>query len=189
MPQRPLQSAGTLIRLSLFASLAVGGSARADHPCASVADATARLACYDQAFGKPTAAKAAHSGPVAASPAAPTGATATAAAAAAAAPSVAPEVKAREEFGLSETEKRAKAGKTAAPEAADSITSKVASVGHRPTGEMIVTLEDGQVWVETETGSGARIKPGDSVTIHRAALGSYMLVTSSHVGTRVRRVK
>ena len=179
MSHRPLEFVGTLIRLTIFASLAIAGPARADHPCASVLDATARLACYDQAFGKPAAPTAA----------AATATAATAATAASATPGVATDLKARQDFGLSETEVRARAGKTAAPAAADSITSKVTSIGHRPTGEMFVTLEDGQVWVEVETGSGVQVKPGDTVTIHRAALGSYMLVNSRHVGSRVRRVK
>ncbi len=135
------------------------------HPCASVADDAARLACYDAAFGRPASAVA----PV---------------------PAVPPAAQARREFGLTEHARDALRGKQQGiASEPKSLTATVAEVGHRPTGEMIVTLDDGQVWVELGASSGVVVKPGDTVTIRKAALGSHMLVTSRHVGTRVRRVK
>ncbi len=161
-----------LLGLSMVASLALAGSPGGRHPCASLADNTARLACYDDAFGRPAEATSAAPAPAAAAPAA-----------------VAPEAKARQDFGLSEHDKRARAEKQGTPTEPDSLSGKVASVGHRPTGELVVTLEDGQVWVEVGPSGGVVVKAGELVTIRRASLGSYMLVTPTHVGTRVRRVK
>jgi hypothetical protein len=94
----------------------------------------------------------------------------------------------RDEFGLSEQEKRARAP-VDEPREPDSITGRIAKVGARPTGELVLTFEDGQVWTQVQVEKPLRLKAGDQVTIRRASLGSYLLVTPSKVSTRVRRVK
>lgn len=139
------------------------------HPCAAVAGDSARLACYDAEFGKPGAAVAATAAPVAAT--------------------AVPAVKERKEFGLSEEKKRALDPEKAAVPQTTSITGKVAGLGRRPTGELIVTLDHGQVWVQAESDTLAVLKVGDAVTIRKGALGSYLLVTPGRVAMRVRRAE
>jgi len=91
------------------------------------------------------------------------------------------------DFGLSEAAKRARDPEKAYQSYPDSITAKVASVGHRRTGELVVTLANGQVWVQLDTNTQARVATGDTVTIRKASLGSYLLVTQSRASVRVRR--
>jgi hypothetical protein len=174
----------------VFASPSLGdGGAEGTHRCAAVAGDAARLACYDQAFGRPDssatsavlAAPAAQAAPVAAAP--------SAAAPVAAVPSAAAAAQAREEFGLSEAAKRARDPEKARETMPESITAVVAKVARRPTGEAIVALENEQVWEQAEPGTTVLLKAGDSVTIRKAALGSYVLVTPSRAAVRVRRVR
>jgi hypothetical protein len=93
------------------------------------------------------------------------------------------------EFGLSESQKRAQNPERAKDVAPDSITGNVAEVGRQPTGGLVVTLENGQVWAQSESLTKARVAPGDEVTIRKATLGSYMLVAPNKVSMRVRRVR
>jgi hypothetical protein len=166
------------------------------HPCASVVDNLERLACYDRAFGRPVGAAPATSASMATTAPAPATPTTMAAAATApaapaptaAVPAVDPAVKAREEFGLNQTHKRAIAASEGTP-APDSITKTVASVTRTPAGESVVHLDGGQVWMEVAAYTGVSIKPGDVVTIRKASLGSFMLVTPRHAATRVRRLE
>ena len=55
--------------------------------------------------------------------------------------------------------------------------------------QFIVTLDNGHVWVQSETNSRARLAVGDTVTIKKGALASYLLITPSKVATRVKRVQ
>lgn len=175
---RPL----ALIGLSLV--MAPAFAAEGTHRCASVEADAARLQCYDVAFGKPAAAAAASSAADGR-----TAASAPAAAATAAVPAATDaSVKAREEFGLTEAEKRTRRQE---PEArTESITGQVAQLGRRPTGELVVSLASGQVWTQIESDdSNSRVKVGDTVTIRRASLGSYLLVGPDRIAVRVKRVK
>jgi hypothetical protein len=142
--------------------------------CVSISDPAERLACFDAAYARP-----AQAGP------APTRADAAATVAG-------DEALARKgvsEFGMSEAARRAQDPGKADLRDPSRLEGRVARVGARPRGEMILTLDNGQVWVQTETDSRARVKEGDSVTIRKAALGSYMLITENGVATRVRRVE
>lgn len=141
------------------------------HKCVTVADDAARLACYDRAFGRTPAAKAAPS----AQATAPVGSTAPTATGSAS------------EFGLSEAQRQAKDPARAAS-SPESISAKAISVRWRKYGEFVVTLDNGQVWEQLEPMPSAVVKVGDSVTIKKGWLGSYMLVTAGRVGTKVRRI-
>jgi hypothetical protein len=61
-------------------------------------------------------------------------------------------------------------------------------VSTRRTGEFVYTLANGQVWIQSEAEQSGYVRDGTPVTIKRAALGSYKLV-SGNVSTRVRRVQ
>jgi hypothetical protein len=128
------------------------------HPCAHVRNDTDRLACYDQAFGKPPAAAATSPAP-------------------------------NEQFGFTEKETARNTGQSAAPAAPDSVTAAIKSLDRRRDGKFVVTLDNTQVWAQSEFNSQADVQVGDAITVRRGALGSYLLVTRAGIGTRVKRVK
>lgn len=152
---------GAALMTGAFASDPQGST----HPCAAMQDAADRLACYDKAFGRSAEVDEA---PVAAAAAA---------------------ARARQDFGLSEAEKRARAPDADKEVFPDQVEAVVASIGYRGTGEMIVTLDNGQVWVQAESVTNARLRAGDTVTVRKAALGSYQLLTPGRIAMRVRRVR
>jgi hypothetical protein len=171
--------------------------------CVAVNDDTARLACYDRAFGRKAASST--EAAVAVAAAAGTAATATRAAAVPTAPTGAPTVRVAPtdatpvpvvpadpvaEFGLTEAAKQAKdpAKAAEAAKAPTSVTAKVISVRFRKYGEFVVTLDNGQVWEQNDPMSSAVVRVGDTVTVKKAVLGSYTLVTAARVATKVHRV-
>jgi hypothetical protein len=129
----------------------------AKHPCANVRDNADRLACYDQAFGKPAETAAAP----------------------------APQA----QFGYTEQEARRQAGHTAEDDGTKSISATVTALERSRDGKFVVTLDNAQSWSQSEYNSQADVSVGDTVTVGRGALGSYLLVTKAGIGTRVRRVK
>jgi hypothetical protein len=176
-----------------------GVAAAAGDPksCASINDDAARLACYDAAVGRSprpsTAAPAAAPAAVAKPVQRPATATAPVAPAPAQAPAAAAAESAKDpvaEFGLSDTAKAARDPAKAAEAAAapQSVTAKVISVRWRKYGEFVVTLDNGQVWEQTEPMPSAIVKVGDTVTIKKALFGSFTLVTAGRIGTKVRRL-
>jgi hypothetical protein len=136
--------------------------AKPTHACSLVRDRSERLDCYDAAFGKPTGEADARLE--------------------AAAPATA-----EANFGLTleQIERRAPGGGAAK---SDRIASAVVALKRDRDGRFTVTLENGQVWVQSEIQSGATLAIGDPVTIRSAAMGSYLLVTPRGVATRVRRL-
>ena len=119
-----------------------------------------------------------------------TAAPAAAATAARAAPAPAAPKDPVAEFGLSEAAKQAKdpAKAAAAAAAPTSVTAKVISVRFKKYGEFVVTLDNGQVWEQNEPMPSAIVRVGDTVTVKKAVLGSYTLVTAARVATKVHRV-
>ena len=147
--------------------------------CTSIEDPSQRLQCYDQAAGRPQAAKGALPSPAAPVPAPAAAAAAAGVAAGAAAAAVAPPV-APQAFGQYEVEHPKP---VAMP---SSVTAKVLAVGANSSGRSTVTLEGGALWELAEP--DALLAAGDEVTVRRAALGSYFMDTPSHRRHRVRRL-
>ncbi len=178
--------------------------------CAALGDDQARLACYDGIFragdtaampqatavssGKSAAGVAAESttaGVATASTAAEAAGLSTVAVGGAvvAAPSPVPAADPLADFGLTPAQQHSlDPERPAEPRAPESVTGTVAKVGYTASGKMAVTLENGQVWIQIDTGK-PRVRGGDAVTIKRGALGSFLLVSPSGMATRVRRVK
>jgi hypothetical protein len=168
-----------LISLGFGAPLS-GVAAEQSHPCSAIDDASQRLACYDAAFGRPAAATTVSITPAPAlAPAATATATATAA--------VDPVAQQRAEFGLSDAAKKARDPQQSTQ--AESITDTLAELGQRPTGELVFNLQNGQVWLQIEADTRTRVKAGDTVTIRKGALGSFLLVGPDRVSVRVRRAR
>ena len=159
--------------------------------CASERDDARRLSCYDREI-----ARLDQGGDVAAAPAtkaevAPAAAAAAAAAPAAAAtpptaaaPAAAPEAK----FGYRGDIARKDLDEQAATEGVDRLEATITEVSSRAHGELVITLDNGQVWAQKAPDSKMHLKAGDQVTIKKASLGSYMLVAAGR-STRVTRVQ
>jgi hypothetical protein len=138
------------------------------HPCARIADPGERLACYDGAFGGSVAPVEPDAN--AAANAAPGGPTAL------------------EEFGMNPTLRLAR--DAALPKTAiRSIEAVVTGVQRRPPGLQVLTLDNGQTWMQAEADNRGSLAEGDRVVIRRAALGSYLLNSSARPSMRVRRVE
>ena len=93
------------------------------------------------------------------------------------------------QFGFTEQEVARSKGETAEPTTPASVMATVTSLDRRRDGKFVVTLDNAQVWSQSEFNSQADVEIGDTITVRRGALGSYLLVTKAGIGTRVRRVK
>lgn len=151
----------TLVLMSAGAAAAPQGLPPELRRCmAETADA-ARLACFDREAARLEAGAGAGAAPV-----------------------LTPE----ERFGLRgdvarETVERERAAK----QALEKLEARVTAVAAGPTGDWVVTLDNGQVWGQVPSGTRYTIRVGDAVTITPAALGSYMLTGESGRSVRVRR--
>jgi hypothetical protein len=68
------------------------------------------------------------------------------------------------------------------------LTAKVAGIEKRARGELVFTLDNGQVWAQTEMGPYFPVNVGDEVTILAGTLGSHRLLVGSRA-TAVTRVR
>jgi len=59
------------------------------------------------------------------------------------------------------------------------ITGVVGKVAEGPRDELLITLDDGQVWLQTDT-TRFKLKSGDSVVIERGVLGAFYLKKAGH---------
>lgn len=207
---------GGLALTGAFLAMPLGA---AEDPSAAIAacrteqDDARRLACYDRqadrlaerasaAAAAPVApaaaatqsAEAAVAGTVAAAATSATPAANAPAAQSAATASAAPKpVTPQDEFGYGGAMARADADqkkKEGAASGLEEIVATVTQVTTRQRGELVITLDNGQVWVQKAPESSFRVKIGDQVRIKAGALRSYMM---SHVttdrATRVTRVR
>jgi hypothetical protein len=87
-----------------------------------------------------------------------------------------------EDFGLSGVQKAPRR------EQIQAITAEVVVMGHGANGRVQLGLSNGQS-LELEDAADALLGVGNSVTIRRASLGSFLMTTPKKVTHRVRRVK
>ena len=71
----------------------------------------------------------------------------------------------------------------------DELQSTVTALSKRPYGELVVTLANGQIWVQKLLDANFSLAVGDNVTFKPAALRSYLLVSPTGRSTRVSRVR
>ncbi len=173
--------------------------------CAALNSDHARLKCYDDAMAALGVARNAKSSPSSAAPASASGAAHGAAASASSSASAATQTPsppppaapksvagsaAPEDFGLDAAAIRKKRGEPdPTSTAVTQLVARVKSVGHRPTGELSIELDNGQVWAETQRRAGSSVAVGDTVTIRPGKLGSYFLSTHSGFALRVARIQ
>jgi hypothetical protein len=149
--------------------------------CASLTVASARLACYDALAGSSASNQVAPPTPAGSSSAATAGTAATAGIAASGAPPAPSDMEFGVHNGPLET-------KRITPQREKRLLAVVSAVSNRPRGELVVTLDNGQVWVQIEP-ANYPLKPGDHVEIDVAALGSYVLWSpSNRRATKVTRI-
>lgn len=156
------------LALAIAAASPAGAAVAGDFlACAGEKDDARRLACFDAAVvnaGKQGATQAASAAPAAAVP-----------------------LSKEEKFGLRGDLKQEKA--KVAPELAEiqELKAQVTKVTVKPHGELVLTLDNDQVWYEIQTNSGIRVKMGDQVTIKSGALGSFSLVAPNGRSSKVTR--
>jgi hypothetical protein len=180
---------------AVAASPAFAGPQEDLSACGAIADPAERLACYDRLAGrsatpapaapKPSApAPAASAAPAATAPAAsPVAASAPAASppasSGATARPPAPAADARS-FGSYSVEH------PAGPAVAQTLTARVVALGKTIDGRPTVTLEGGALWLLDA--KDPLLGVGDTVTLSRGVLGSFLLETPTRRLHHVRRI-
>jgi hypothetical protein len=81
-----------------------------------------------------------------------------------------------------------KAEREAKGEEMQQLSGTVVSLSRASSGLLTVTLDNGQVWRQTDTDTILTIETGDSVTISRASLGTFRLVDKRGRTSRFKRV-
>jgi hypothetical protein len=157
----PLCAWGLLVAgaYSLVCSADVLTNARA---CTTESDDTRRLACYDKWLREPASVKTTTTTP-AASP--------------------------DQQFGMTPGLKRQQNPDAARVTEKENLQAHVATVSHKLRGELVVTLDNGQVWEQTEEGLLVEIKSGEPVTISHGSLGSFWMTSAHYKGFKVRRTR
>jgi hypothetical protein len=200
-----LMSATAILSIQLGAAQTVSASDQslADQlrKCAAEPQNPRRLACYDRLSAAVTAAASPALSPptaviVSVPPAATAAATATNKAAPPAAPPAAPTgttavpgasqgATDTSDFGVGNGPLEAKQQKGKSQK----MSAVVAGVSTKPRGELVVTLDNGQVWEQNQAVDYFPLKAGDKVEINVGALGSYVMwVPSSRRAAKVTRV-
>jgi hypothetical protein len=152
--------------------------------CASEKDSLARLVCFDREVAKYTQPSAR----VAPTPAAPTVATPPAPPVAITPPSSASPT--ADDFGVSgELARKRAAAKGDEAQAVKELRAAVTKITSKPFGELVLELDNGQVWEQNEKKSTFVIKVGDTVVIKPAKFGSFMLSTQDGATSRVHRTR
>ena len=95
-----------------------------------------------------------------------------------------------DEFGVSGdlARKRAQATKSVnAP--LQELHASITGIKSKPYGELVLELDNGQVWEQTEKKSTFIIKAGEQIVINQHKLGSFFLTSASGAVCRVRRTR
>ena len=102
----------------------------------------------------------------------------------------APKVDATQTFGVhgSELARNRDDDKPQADSAPKRISATVTAIEKRARGELVVTLDNGQVWAQKEIGAYFPLKVGDPVAILAGTLGSFRLIAGNRA-TAVTRVQ
>jgi hypothetical protein len=71
----------------------------------------------------------------------------------------------------------------------DNLKGRVVAVTYKGPEQVRLTLENDQVWEQTEPEAHLGLAPGDTVTIHRGLLGAFYLSSDKVHGLRVQRLQ
>jgi hypothetical protein len=171
----------------LAVGLLGGSNVEAAIACTKIEDDGARLACYDLRLGRaPPPPRA----PQAAGPQTPEAPAVASVAAPASVQASSIPVRPEDNFGLTAEQRDARASSVEKTERIDRIMAIVQSAKMTTSGRLLVTLDNGQQWVQVEP---SRLQPffeGDEITIRKAALGSFLASgPKSGTGVRIRRIE
>jgi len=161
--------------------------------CRAIADAGARLACFDReaaALAPRTPTAAAPASAPAAPASAPAAATPANTPTAATPPPPAPVLNPQQQFGLPEhsvIEKEVAAGTRAAD--AKKIEAHITQFTTAADGRIVFTLDNDQVWKQLLSEGSLLARQGDAVTVSRGVLGSFWLQLANGRGCKVTRLR
>lgn len=164
-----MKTLSTILTTALLAAASIrpafasdAGLAERIAACTHEQDDTRRLACFDRA----------------------------AAPSAAATKAAAPKVEASQTFGVHGSElARSRETNADRPDAAPKrISATVTAIEKRSRGELVVTLDNGQVWAQKDVGAYFPLKVGEPVAIVAGTLGSFRLIAGKRA-TAVTRVQ
>ncbi|WP_181952552.1 hypothetical protein [Vulcaniibacterium gelatinicum] len=96
---------------------------------------------------------------------------------------------AAQDFGLTAQEVRARNPALARAQPPDRIEATVVSVTGSPGAGRTFTLDNGQIWRQTDANVLGVVKVGDRVAIKDAAFSSFILITPGRVPLRVKRIE
>jgi hypothetical protein len=71
----------------------------------------------------------------------------------------------------------------------DTLSGKISGLSRAPEGEWIFTLDNQQVWVQSEVSSNLQFAVGEDVRIQHGAMSSLWLVADKHRKVRVKRLR
>jgi hypothetical protein len=95
-----------------------------------------------------------------------------------------------DDFGLSgELARKRKAEQEKVAPARTELRAAVTKVTKKPYGELVMALDNGQIWEQPEKKSSFVIKEGENIRITQGAMGSFFLVADSGATTKVRRIR
>lgn len=154
------------------ASAPANGGLGGLYACTQIADNGARLTCFDAAAAQLRAAEAGGQVRII--------------------DQIAAEQIDRDSFGfslpsLSKILAPNKSAGTLGSSPIDRISSIIQSVRTSPSGQAVITLENGQVWRQIDQESAHPVKVGRSVEISKASFGSFFLTVKPSGTFRVRR--
>jgi hypothetical protein len=69
------------------------------------------------------------------------------------------------------------------------LRAAVTKITKKPYGELVLELDNGQIWEQPEVKKSFAIKEGENIRITQGAMGSYFLVADSGAISRVRRIR
>jgi hypothetical protein len=164
-----------------FAATPLGALQDALAQCAAIAGRDERLGCFDALASQPHPASAQAAAAAAAAAATAARTAAVPAERVRSVPAVPAESERPEDFGLEPAQRGQ------AEQHLSSITARVSGFSHSKQGKIQADLDNGQAWELDE--ADPLLAPGDAVTIRRATLGSYLLITPSKRSHRVRRTR
>ena len=155
-----------------FAALAFAPAAMAadSHPCAAKVEPSERLACYDKAFPPGPGARFGDVGKTEAD-------------------REAERQQALRDFGLNRTQAEERKPEAERDFTPDSIEAAVSKVSYRASGERVLTLDNGQVWMIIEVTEKGFLKVGDRVTLKTGVLGNTYMLDTGRINLRARRIQ
>ena len=75
------------------------------------------------------------------------------------------------------------------PKQLDNLPGRIVAVANTGPEQVRLTLDNGQVWEQTEPDAHLGLELGDTVTIHRGLLGAFYLSSEKVHGLRVKRLQ